>query len=136
MGSWLLLGLLQLFNSYCLNIENTFKMVRYFTFTLSLTVMFSLVFNTVNGLRYYILESKTDAFNTVLSIFLNILFGLALLTIWIRTYQLTAEKLPEESRSRSVKVHHEEKMSENVIVPVPLASEENGDKMVIREKES
>ena len=29
-----------------------------------------------------------------------------------------------------------QKMSENVIIPVPLASEENGDKMVIREKES
>ena len=78
-------------------------MVRYFVFTLHLAVAFSLVFNSMNGLRYYVLQTNTDVFNTILSIFLNISMFLGLIGIWIRTYQLRAE-VPVTNRS--VKIHN------------------------------
>ena len=46
---------MHLFDSYCYNIDEKLKMVRYFVFTLALVTMFSLIFNSMNGLWYYIL---------------------------------------------------------------------------------
>ena len=77
---------MHLFDSYCYNIDEELKMVRYFVFILALVTMFSLIFNSMNGLWYYILESKTETFNTILSIFLNLLFIIYLATIWVRIY--------------------------------------------------
>ena len=101
---------MHLFDSYCYNIDEKLKMVRYFVFTLALVTMFSLIFNSMNGLWYYILESNTDTFNTILSIFFNLLFIISLATIWVRTYQLTSEQLPASSRPPSAKVHSIDKL--------------------------
>ena len=111
LASWMLLGVLSLFNSFCLNIESKFKMIRYFVFTLTLLMSFSLIFNSMNGLAYYVLQSNTDVFNTVLSTFLNIFFILAIVTLWVRTYQMTTDNLPASIKPASAKVHNTDKMS-------------------------
>ena len=88
LASWILLAVLFLFNRFCLNIAHQLKIIRYFIFTLNLALFFFATYAAMNPLSHYSLTTKTDAFNTILAILLNIIFLGSIGALWLRTYQI------------------------------------------------
>lgn len=70
-----------------MNIDGTLKNVRYFTITLNLGIIFTIIYSSMNSLYHYTLQTPTDTFNLVLSVLLSIFFLLMIAFVWLVTYQ-------------------------------------------------
>jgi hypothetical protein len=53
--SWIFYGFLEYFHSKCMNIDGTLKNVRYFTITLNLGIIFTIIYSSMNSLYHYTL---------------------------------------------------------------------------------
>ena len=86
---WIIYWFLYVFYSRCLKIEQTLKIFTYFLLTVSLCLIFTIIFSAYNTLSHYKLLTPTDTFNTTVGIMLAILFFLMVVAIWIITYLTT-----------------------------------------------
>jgi hypothetical protein len=123
-GSFLLLALLLLFHTHCLNISKQLRLVGYFIFTLNLLLFLPIAYNAMNAFRHYILLTPTDVFNTLLAVFIHLLYLLALIALWTRTYQLRPREVNNDNR-----VHSLDWMEESAMMQLPVHSAHRSEKI-------
>lgn len=61
-----------------------------------------MIFTSATAWHKYALLTPNDAFNTVLSILLSLFFGMAVVGIWVRSYQIKAEVKKDERKIYSL----------------------------------
>lgn len=86
---WIIYLFLYLFNSRCLKIEQTLKIFGYFLFTVSMCLIFTIIYSAYNTLFHYTLLTPTDTVNTVIGIMLSIAFLLVVVAIWTISFLTT-----------------------------------------------